>query len=70
MSFSLHLSICESLEVKDIVAVFYALTLSQDEAFKLVHVFQKFKGRKSERKSEHMTLLKYTPQLAFCVGYA
>lgn len=28
-----------------------------------------FKERKSEREPEHMTLLKDTPQLAFCIGY-
>lgn len=27
-------------------------------------------GGKSERKPEHMTLLKDTPQLAFCIGFA
>lgn len=60
----------ESLKQEDAVADFYALTLSQAEAFKLMHILQKFKGRKSERKSEHMTLLKDTPQLAFCIGFA
>lgn len=60
----------ESLEQEDTEAAFYALTLSRVEAFKLMHILQKFKGRKSERKSEHMTLLKDTPQLAFCVGSA
>ena len=60
----------ESLEQEDTEAAFYALTLSRVEAFKLMHIPQKFKGRKSERKSEHMTLLKDTPQLAFCIGSA
>lgn len=60
----------ESLEEEEAVAGFYVLTLSQAEAFKLTHILQKFKGRKSERKSEHMTLLKDTPQLAFCIGLA
>lgn len=32
--------------------------------------FRSSRGRKSERKSEHMTLLKDTPQLAFCIGFA
>lgn len=37
---------------------------------KLMHILQKFKGRESERKSEHMTLLKDSLQLAFCTGFA
>lgn len=32
--------------------------------------FRRSRGEKSERKSEHMTLLKDTPQLAFCIGFA
>lgn len=59
----------EFLRHRDDVAAFYTLTLSQAEAFRLMHILQKFKERKSERKSEHMTLLKDTPQLAFCIGF-
>lgn len=50
--------------------LFHALTRCQAEVFRPVHILQKFKGRKSERKPEHMTLLKDTPQLAFCIGFA
>lgn len=58
------------LNPEDRTLFFNTLTLSQAEAFRLMHILQKFKGRKSERKSEHMTLLKDTPQLAFCIGFA
>lgn len=48
--------------------LFHSLTHCQAEVFRPVHILQKFKGRKSERKPEHMTLLKDTPQLAFCAS--